>query len=938
VLHSYTKFCKRALVLYSAFFILHSAFVFAAPPSRYHLEPSRDPTGAPLPTRAEYLNRFPERPLEVFGISRFEGVRRFPRRDEEGTVVIAVNNNLFNQMEERFERYAQEVAADGWDVVQVNLEGGSPADVKATLIELGGDDLVGVVLCGEIALAWFEDREYFYNENVPDNPRLHEFPIDLFYMDLDGEWQDTSGNGIYDVHSGAWAPDIWLGRIAAYNLSRIREDTTTALYLDRISAYRRGAHRLPHRAVAFIDDDWRIVANQWAGDIGLAFGRVELVEEPETTSASTYRDYLTGDGFELMQVAVHSTADAHAFHTQNRRVFDYFRFRNLREEVAPNVLFYNLFACSVMNLSRNLCMGALYALRSPSALGAVGPAKVGGMLFFDDYYRHMANGISFGESLRRWFALHGREPGHVNWARSWFYGMTHIGDPTLKLRRGLRAAEFIWVDDSAGDNDGIADAGEQIDMTLLVNNLARETLSDIRVELTTNDPAVELIAAASRIGEIESGDEVFVEGFRLRIAPETPDRHRVRLDAVFQPDDGEIWYDRVFLEVRSSRLVAGGFQFDETTGDGNDLVEPGESGSLLVSLFNDGGDGFRPGGRLTLLSFDSALVFDAAETALPAIAPGARGVSVPVGFSIIGEPRLSGGVVTQLGAAAGGVVRSIGMMILPCRSDFRFAPNLNDSAYWAVIYPVQETYRSVWRWDTAGGPDFAGGLAFGGPDTTSYPPMSDGALELPLMLFGSDAGLSIYHRMEAEQLYDGGIVEVNRGEGWRRTAPLNGYNGVAVDNGSFPGGPCWNGSFDWREDRVLLGGPSGPVKVRLRFGADEGVEMGGWEIGRIELTGTVARVQPPPVAASSDLTLSLHPNPLNGRGTVAFTILEGLPTHLQLFDIAGRVVWSSHLEPLAVSMTQIRVAVDWEGVPTGIYYLTATTPQARRAIKVVVMR
>ncbi len=50
--------------------------------------------------------------------------------------------------------------------------------------------LVGALLIGNIPAAWFEI------ENDFDKYGYTKFPIDLYYMDLDGDWIDSDNNGI----------------------------------------------------------------------------------------------------------------------------------------------------------------------------------------------------------------------------------------------------------------------------------------------------------------------------------------------------------------------------------------------------------------------------------------------------------------------------------------------------------------------------------------------------------------------------------------------------------------------------------------------------------------------------------------------------------------------------------------------------------------------
>ncbi|GAJ16437.1 unnamed protein product, partial [marine sediment metagenome] len=94
--------------------------------------------------------------------------------------------------------------------------GGTAEDMKAQLVSLNMSyNVTGAVLIGDLPVAWF-----YHIHDIAGNYE-EEFPCDLFLMDLDGEWNDTNGDGMYDIHtngSGDTAPEIYVGRIDASNI------------------------------------------------------------------------------------------------------------------------------------------------------------------------------------------------------------------------------------------------------------------------------------------------------------------------------------------------------------------------------------------------------------------------------------------------------------------------------------------------------------------------------------------------------------------------------------------------------------------------------------------------------------------------------------------------------------------------------------------------
>lgn len=913
------------------FCLLMAISAFSRPLTDYDAVVNRDPLGRSLPTRVDYLNMFPERDFNYQVINSL-----LPPRDENGTVVMIVNSELHSELEDRFDVWVEDLENDGYQIVRIVGEGGSPQEMKDLFIEEGGDDLVGCIFAGELPLAWFEHHDHFYDENEPDNQRLAEYPLDLFYMDIDGVWEDTTGNGIYDHHYGDVDPEIWIGSLPAYNLSRIPEVPFVADYLDRIHAYREGEIELSHRALNYIDDDWTYLEPRWSSDLGNIYGMVVGENRPDTTSAAGYVRHLEEDSYEYVQVGVHSTSDSHAFWVNGRRDRDYFRFFHLRDDVELNAPFYNLFACSSMNMSgrHNLCMGVLYAMGGPNHLGAVGPTKTGSMLFFEDYYRPLAEGKNFGEALRLWMVEHAHDNNRPNWARSWFYGMVHYGDPTLKIKQGLRAGDTAYLDED-GDGDFVPDAGETVELMFRLSNRGEVNLNNIELTVTTIDTNAVLINDQVQIDAVTAGDEISVEGISVELANHVFDKDNISLNISMIPEDGDRWFENIIIPVRAPRLEVTGFAWTETEGDGNNFVENGEEGVLSIQIRNQGGDDMHSEGEIEVLSLDENFNFDEEFGRVPDLIPNGVGSMDPVGYSITGAADGQTTTFLHVKCWVEGVLRGEGIIAMPIDSDFQIDERLDQDPVWMRQYAVTLGYHDGWHWLAEDGED-GGAIAFGGPDSAKYQATSDAAFELPLMMYAENAVLVIRHRADIEPEFDAAVIEVDRGEGWYKASPLGGYNGISVPNGDYEGGECWNGAFDWQTDRVNLGRTSGPLRVRFRFSADEGVEGNGWFIDRIEIEGEpLALLSKLPVLYDFQIN-DAFPNPFNHRFSITYTLPQAGIVSTTVYNIRGekvndvvKSIGSAGVNHLSIS------AVD---LPSGIYLVSLSFAGNSLQAKAVLVR
>ena len=201
-----------------------------------------------------------------------------------------------------------------------------------------------------------------------------------------------------------------------------------------------------------------------------------------------------------------------------------------------------------------------------------------------------------------------------------------------------------------------------------------------------------------------------------------------------------------------------------------------------------------------------------------------------------------------------------------------------------------------------------------------YSPLSDGALELPLIKLAPNSEMTFSHIYDIEAGYDGGIVEIRDGQNWSLLTPDNGYPGYSVSNGSYPGGQCFNGEMpDWTQENFQLDSYEGCVKIRFRFGSDGGVEGEGWNIDEFTVNSEQSGISAEPASPiPAQFTLEgNYPNPFNNSTMIRFTIPRGGMVKLTVFNLLGQRVHSA-----AYSFSQAgEYKIAWENhnLPTGIY-------------------
>ena len=422
------------------------------------------PPGSRPGTYEEWMADHPHTPFYVNLDHTLRGDGR------TGSVAILTELNLAQYLTNEIDVLSDNLQNEGYTVYSYQISGGTPETLRTFLQQLySTDSIEGALFIGNLPVAWFEALEF--------GGEYTEFPIDLFYMDLDGEWLDTmnTGNGRYDGHVGDLRkPEIYVGRLTPTGMGI--DTTILKRYFLKDHNYRVGLLHLPKRALVFVDDDWYPWAWQWANNVSLLFSDTTNYFDPETTRASFYRQRL--DSMQTwVSVFAHSWPGGNQFVFNNGTQHDYYYSPEYVSQNPPTN-FYNFFACSFCRYTSNGYGGGRAIFNDSCGIGSIGSTKTGSMLDFNYFYRPLGHGSNLGQAFKYWFECIYDSVGMDSTRLWWHYGMTLLGDPFLRpkghstaVAEGPRA-----VSSSHGLSMNSSLAKQQISLTL---NL--ETAQHVRI-------------------------------------------------------------------------------------------------------------------------------------------------------------------------------------------------------------------------------------------------------------------------------------------------------------------------------------------------------------------------------------------------------------------------------------------------------------------------
>jgi hypothetical protein len=223
-------------------------------------------------------------------------------QSEREKISILVNTALYLLIKDSLNQYIDDLNSEGCSITVQTVLGGLPNEIKEWVIDSYNQGSTGFVFIGDITAAWAE-----VSGDV--------FPCDLFYMDLDGNWNDLDNDGDYEIHTagiGDMGPEVFVGRINAYTLNYDTEANMINDYLNKVHAYRIGELTQPWRGLEYVEEDW------YDMDVFLRLIYGDDVVRYDSGFDTTAKDYLDQMdlGQHFTQVCVHSYSGGHYFSTR----------------------------------------------------------------------------------------------------------------------------------------------------------------------------------------------------------------------------------------------------------------------------------------------------------------------------------------------------------------------------------------------------------------------------------------------------------------------------------------------------------------------------------------------------------------------------------------------------------------------------------------------
>ncbi|UCE17819.1 MAG: hypothetical protein JSV84_13210 [Gemmatimonadota bacterium] len=194
---------------------------------------------------------------------------------------------------------------------------------------------------------------------------------------------------------------------------------------------------------------------------------------------------------------------------------------------------------------------------------------------------------------------------------------------------------------SQGDGDGLADAGERIELHLRLINYGEKMAAEVSAILKSGDPNALIRDSVQTFSDIGPGDVILGNGpFLVDIEPACENGHIIRFLVETRTAGAYCSSTNFNVEVVAPVIVYKIHGVEEIQGDGDGRPEAGETSALRITLENVGhGQATGVWGRLTTEDVHITLTDDAAD--FPDIAAAAIGTNLSDPFVFTLDDEIS---------------------------------------------------------------------------------------------------------------------------------------------------------------------------------------------------------------------------------------------------------------------------------------------------------
>jgi len=403
----------------------------------------------------------------------------------------------------------------------------------------------------------------------------------------------------------------------------------------------------------------------------------------------------------------------------------------------------------------------------------------------------------------------------------------------------LHENAFLVLDNviiNDNNENGLAEPGETLELGIKLMNLGINTAQNVQLNCSTLSEQANLINSTSVYSNIP-GDTSAVNNtaITLQINLDCPEGTVILVNCVVTIA-GNSWQYPISIAVKKPSLSVSGLYMNDcnANGNGNGLIDPGESLKLIVNYTNNSPLEAK---NITsnIMCLSEFVTINNPSQLLPGVPAG--GTCQAVYYVDISPNVIIGNNITFYLTYLGDLIdpqnEQLVLSIGTTGMNEDFESDNGD-------FIANPSYNG-WEWGSSSVAGAHSGTNVWGTRLNSqYPANVTYMLTTPSVFIGTNFMLEFWHRFNTEATYDGGNVKISTDNGstWNLISPEGGYTSASL---SILGGPGYDGnSGSWIPARFNLGPyATQNVKFRFTFASDGLYQDYGWYLDDVRTTGYI---------------------------------------------------------------------------------------------------
>ncbi|MFC2107180.1 C25 family cysteine peptidase [Bacteroidota bacterium] len=179
-------------------------------------------------------------------------------------------------------------------------------------------------------------------------------------------------------------------------------------------------------------------------------------------------------------------------------------------------------------------------------------------------------------------------PGELNVSLICHNRNRHEGTISILENQPYVAYNSHTINDPTGNNNNLPDYGETMFLSMEMINMGDQDAHNVTVTIRSNDPHVIITDSTEYYGDLAIGQSVNIsDGFEILLSDSIPNNYM--LIFTVKADGEDNWFSNFYISACSPAFTFNGCTIDDNaTGNGNGILDPGETASMIVNIVNSG--------------------------------------------------------------------------------------------------------------------------------------------------------------------------------------------------------------------------------------------------------------------------------------------------------------------------------------------------------------